>query len=65
MGNTVLSGFFKSFVPARQQSAVENSAFFVIFVYKRQNIKAIPAHSAQLFDADLFYSPLIPLLPGT
>ncbi|MGF7072241.1 hypothetical protein [Mucilaginibacter sp. R-33] len=65
MDNIVLSVFFQAFLLARRHGLVENSAIFVIFVYKRQNIKAIPAHSAQLFDADLFYSPLIPLLPGT
>jgi len=49
MDEVVLWGFFKSFMTTQRQGAVENSAIFVIFVYKRQNFKAIPAYCAQLF----------------
>jgi hypothetical protein len=49
MNEVVLSGFFKSFMTTQRRSMVENSAIFIIFVYKRQNFKAIPAYSAQLF----------------
>lgn len=65
MGNTVLSGFFQPFMTARRQKGVENSAIFVIFVYKRQILKLFQLTAPSYFDADLFYSPLIPLLPGT
>lgn len=49
MGNIVLSGFIQPFMTVWRQRTIENPAIFIIFVYKRQNFKAIPAYSAQLF----------------
>jgi hypothetical protein len=49
MDEIVLSGFFKSFMTPQRRRRIENPAIFIIFVYKRQNFKAIPAYSAQLF----------------
>jgi hypothetical protein len=45
----VLSGFLQTFMTGGRRSSVENPAKFCIFVYKRQNYKAIPAYSATLF----------------
>jgi hypothetical protein len=49
MDKIVLSGFSQQFMTVWRQRMIENSAIFIIFVYKRQNFKAIPAYSAQLF----------------